>query len=213
MNLDGGAPLTSSRRRDRDLLSPRGSGIRRPSRRISTHAALRGRLRPTPPSTVVPKGPAMFQQHPYVLRALVAERQAELQQSERGQPAGQGRTTRAPARSLSDSMTTQIDQPLRPRRNHHHVHPSHPHPGSSSRSTGARLAPDTRKRALVGSSRRIPAIVDSDESAESATYICSGASIPSRCNPRASTRAVTSLNARRPARVPASGALSTGQCS
>ena len=46
-----------------------------------------------------------------------------------------------------------------------------------------------------------------------AAYICSGASIPSRCSPWASTRAVTSLNARRLARVPASGALSTGQCS
>ena len=47
----------------------------------------------------------------------------------------------------------------------------------------------------------------------SATYICSGASIPSSCNPEASTRAVTSLNARRLARVLASGARRTGQCS
>ena len=78
---------------------------------------------------------------------------------------------------------------------------------------GASLrAPRSPRRALGGSPpRRAVAAAASNNSP--ATYICSGASIPSRCNPEASTRAVTSLNARRLARVLASGARRTGQCS
>ena len=41
----------------------------------------------------------MFQQHPYVLRALVAERQAELQRvSEASRPAKAARPERQPVR-------------------------------------------------------------------------------------------------------------------
>jgi hypothetical protein len=44
-------------------------------------------------------------------------------------------------------------------------------------------------------------------------HICSGASMPSRPRPWARVRAVSSLNAKRLARISSPGALSTGQCS